>query len=75
MIELVRRLKDQYGLKAIAVSNEGRELTTYRVQQFELTSVIDFLFRRVLSTTASLMQTCIRLLGYCSSGPTASSLY
>jgi putative hydrolase of the HAD superfamily len=42
MIELVRGLKNQYGLQAAAVSNEGRELTTYRVQQFKLTSIIDF---------------------------------
>src|SRR5258706_16160149 len=34
MIELVRGLKHQYGLQVAAVSNEGRELTTYRVQQF-----------------------------------------
>ena len=42
MIELMRRLKTQYGLEVAAVSNEGRELTVYRVQQFELGTVIDF---------------------------------
>ena len=42
MIELMRRLKNQYGLEVAAVSNEGRELTVYRVQQFELGTVIDF---------------------------------
>ena len=36
MIELMRRLKTQYGLEVAAVSNEGRELTMYRVQQFNL---------------------------------------
>jgi len=42
MIELVRRLKKQYGLQIAAVSNEGRELTVYRVQQFGLGTFIDF---------------------------------
>jgi putative hydrolase of the HAD superfamily len=42
MIELMRRLKTQYGLEVAAVSNEGRELTVYRVQQYNLGAVIDF---------------------------------
>jgi putative hydrolase of the HAD superfamily len=42
MIELMRRLKAQHGLQIAAVSNEGRELTTYRVQQFNLGTFIDF---------------------------------
>ena len=42
MIELMHRLKTQYGLEVAAVSNEGRELTMYRVQQFNLGGVIDF---------------------------------
>ncbi len=42
MIELIRRLKTQYGLRVAAVSNEGRELTMYRVQQFKLGTFIDF---------------------------------
>lgn len=42
MIELVRRLKAQYSLRVAAVSNEGRELTEYRVQHFKLGAVIDF---------------------------------
>jgi len=42
MIELMRGLKDQYGLQVAAVSNEGRELTVYRVQQFKLGTIIDF---------------------------------
>jgi putative hydrolase of the HAD superfamily len=42
MIELMRRLKDRHSLKLAAVSNEGRELTVYRVQQFKLGTVIDF---------------------------------
>lgn len=42
MIELVRGLKAQYNLQVAAVSNEGRELTVYRVQQFKLGTFIDF---------------------------------
>jgi putative hydrolase of the HAD superfamily len=42
MIELMRGLKIQHGLQVAAVSNEGRELTTYRVQQFKLGTFIDF---------------------------------
>jgi putative hydrolase of the HAD superfamily len=42
MIELVRGLKLQHGLQVAAVSNEGRELTTYRVHQFGLGTFIDF---------------------------------
>jgi putative hydrolase of the HAD superfamily len=41
MIELVKVLKTQYHLKTIAVSNEGRELTGYRIQHFNLLEVID----------------------------------
>jgi putative hydrolase of the HAD superfamily len=42
MIELMRGLKTQHGLQVAAVSNEGRELTVYRVQQFQLGTFIDF---------------------------------
>ncbi len=42
MIEWVRRLKTQHSLQIAAVSNEGRELTMYRVQQFKLGTFIDF---------------------------------
>jgi putative hydrolase of the HAD superfamily len=42
MIELMRALKRQYDLRVAAVSNEGRDLTMYRVQQFNLRSFIDF---------------------------------
>ena len=42
MIELMRGLKAQYGLEVAAVSNEGRELTVYRVEQFQLGTFIDF---------------------------------
>jgi putative hydrolase of the HAD superfamily len=42
MIELMHGLKTQYGLQVAAVSNEGRELTVYRVQQFHLATFINF---------------------------------
>jgi putative hydrolase of the HAD superfamily len=42
MIELIRRLKTQHGLQVAAVSNEGRELTVYRVHQFKLGTFMDF---------------------------------
>lgn len=42
MIELMRGLKSQHGLQVAAVSNEGRELTVYRVGQFKLGTFIDF---------------------------------
>jgi putative hydrolase of the HAD superfamily len=42
MIELMCGLKAKYGLEIAAVSNEGRELTVYRVLQFKLGTFIDF---------------------------------
>ncbi len=42
MIDLICRLKARYNLLIAAVSNEGRELTMYRVQQFKLETFIDF---------------------------------
>jgi putative hydrolase of the HAD superfamily len=42
MIALVRKLKTCYSLKTAAVSNEGRELTQYRIQALGLASFIDY---------------------------------
>jgi putative hydrolase of the HAD superfamily len=42
MIELVRRLKSQYGLKIVVVSNEARELNAYRIRKFKLDEFVDF---------------------------------
>jgi putative hydrolase of the HAD superfamily len=42
MIGLVRDLKARHGLKVAVVSNEGRELTTYRIRHFELGGFVDF---------------------------------
>lgn len=41
MLLMMRNLKLKYRLKLTAVSNEGRELSIYRVQKFRLTSLID----------------------------------
>jgi putative hydrolase of the HAD superfamily len=42
MIDLIRGLKDQYHLKLVAVSNEGRELNAQRITNFGLDAYIDF---------------------------------
>jgi putative hydrolase of the HAD superfamily len=42
MIELVRRLKTRYGLKIVVVSNEARELNSYRIRKFKLDEFVDF---------------------------------
>lgn len=42
MIELVRQLKANYGLKIGVVSNEARELNAYRIRKFELNHFVDF---------------------------------
>ncbi len=42
MIELIRKLKAQYGLKIAVVSNEGRELNAYRIRKFKLDEFVDF---------------------------------
>ena len=42
MIELMRDTKARNGLKLAVVSNEGRELTEYRIQKFGLANFVDF---------------------------------
>lgn len=42
MIGFIKKLKGQYGLKVVVVSNEVRELNTYRIQTFKLNSFVDF---------------------------------
>ncbi len=42
MIDLFINLKQRHGLKIAAVSNEGRELTIYRIKQYHLGAFIDF---------------------------------
>jgi phosphoglycolate phosphatase-like HAD superfamily hydrolase len=59
MIELIKSLKKRYGLKIIAVSNEARELNTYRIEEFGLAGFIDFLFPQHIYTYVNLTQTFI----------------
>jgi putative hydrolase of the HAD superfamily len=42
MLELIQKIKDNYALEVGAVSNEGRELTVFRIKKFNLKSFIDF---------------------------------
>jgi len=42
MIEFIIGLKKQYDLKIAVVSNEARELNTYRIQTFNLADFVDF---------------------------------
>ncbi len=42
MIELIKKIKSRYGIKTVAVNNEGRELSLYRMQRFALDTFIDF---------------------------------
>lgn len=42
MLELTRKLKANYGLKIVVVSNEGRELNSYRIREFKLDEFVDF---------------------------------
>jgi putative hydrolase of the HAD superfamily len=41
MLELLAEVKAKHGLKVVAVSNEGRELTEYRIDKFKLDKVFD----------------------------------
>lgn len=42
MIDFIKKIKLQYGLKIIAVSNEARELNAYRINTFKLNKIFDF---------------------------------
>lgn len=42
MIALMQSVKEQYGLKVVAVNNEARELNEYRINTFKLNGLIDF---------------------------------
>ncbi len=41
MLDMVRALKAKYHLKVFVVSNEGRELTEYRIRKFALGGFVD----------------------------------
>jgi putative hydrolase of the HAD superfamily len=40
-IDFFKEIKKRYGLRVIAVSNEGRELNEYRIKKFKLNSLFD----------------------------------
>lgn len=42
MLELIKKIKEKYGLKVVFLSNEGRELTDYRIKTFGLDQIGDF---------------------------------
>lgn len=42
MLAYVRTIKNDYNLKVVMVSNEGRELTDYRIKTFKLDEIGDF---------------------------------
>ena len=42
MIDFITALKNKYALKIAVVSNEGRELNTYRIKTFGLGAFVDF---------------------------------
>jgi putative hydrolase of the HAD superfamily len=42
MIDFIRRLKARHGLKVATLSNEGRELTAYRMRTFKFEEFVDF---------------------------------
>ena len=45
MIQLVGNLKARYGLKVVAIGNEGWELAAHRIEKFALKSLVDlFIF-------------------------------
>jgi putative hydrolase of the HAD superfamily len=41
MIELIAKLKVRHGLKIVVVSNEARELNSYRISKFKLDGFVD----------------------------------
>jgi len=60
MIELIAQLKSRHGLKIFVVSNEGRELNTYRIRKFGLDRFVDAFisscFVRVLKPDADIFR-------------------
>ncbi|HVY74932.1 MAG TPA: HAD-IA family hydrolase [Puia sp.] len=42
MLNLIRGIKEKYGIKIAVVSNEGRELNNYRIAKFRLNEFVDF---------------------------------
>lgn len=44
MLNLIREVKEQFNLKVAIVSNEGRDLADYRIENFDLPSFADYFF-------------------------------
>jgi putative hydrolase of the HAD superfamily len=42
MLNLVRRIKEKYGIKIAVVNNEGSELNKHRIDKFKLGEFVDF---------------------------------
>ena len=66
MLELFTQLKKQYSLKIALVSNEGKELTLYRIQQAHLKELAEYFFFSCFVHLQNLIQLCIDELRYCS---------
>lgn len=41
MLHLMKKIKQQYGLRVVAISNEGRELMDHRIKAFKLKELIE----------------------------------
>lgn len=41
MLDFIKQLRQKYGLKVVVVSNEGRDLTDYRINTFSLKDYVD----------------------------------
>ena len=42
MLDLIKATKARHGIKLAVISNEGRELTEYRIRQFRMDEFVDF---------------------------------
>ncbi len=41
MMKLISNIKNQYGLRTVAVNNEGKEINEYRIKEYSLSTFID----------------------------------
>ena len=75
MIDLICRLKEKYRLKIAVVSNEGRELTEYRIKKFKLGSFVDFFISSCFVHLRKPDQDIYRLALDVAQEPTSQVLY